>query len=99
MQMNNDYTAYQQLVAIQSVDINSMTASAVSTWGKTVTINLNIMIAGIMNIPDVGEQWIVQSVMGDFALFAKMPFQDKRITVQKRPGETWIGRGENPRKF
>ena len=85
-----------QQIIIQSVDTETLKATGVNRFGNTIYVDLRIMVAGILCVPKVGENWIVQKVLGQNALFAKLPFQDQRLLLELKEGDTVIGRGENP---
>ena len=77
-----------QQIIIQSVDTETLKATGVNRFGNTIYVDLRIMVAGILCVPKIGENWIVQKVLGQNALFAKLPFQDQRLLLELN----WQGR-------
>ena len=81
----------RQIVAIDSVNPEALIATGLTRYGSRVTIALSMMWGGVLNIPALGDQWLVEKVMGQFVLVARVSFQDERRLLDLGPGDTVFG--------
>lgn len=81
----------RQVVSVDSVSARNLVATGITRHGNRLTISLGMMFGGIMNIPSLGDQWLVEKIMGHFVLVAKVGFQDERRMLDLGPGDTVLG--------
>lgn len=81
----------RQVVSVDSVNAEKLVATGITQHGTRVPIALSMMFGGIMNIPSLGDQWLVEKIMGHFVLVAKIGFQDERRMLDLGPGDTVLG--------
>lgn len=81
----------RQVVAIDTINVENLIATGLDRYGTRVTIALSLMWGGILNIPSIGDQWLVEKVMGQYVLVARAGFQDERRLLDLNPGDTVFG--------
>lgn len=81
----------RQVVAIDSVNARALSATGITQFGTRVSVALGVMFGGVMNIPSLGEQWMVEKILGQFVLVAKVVFQDERRMIELEPGDSVVG--------
>lgn len=88
---NREGPETRQIVSIDTVNAKNLVATGITQHGAKLTVSLGVMFSGIMNIPSLGDQWMVERVMGQFVLVAKVGFQDERRMLDLEPGDTVLG--------
>lgn len=88
---DKDGPTTRQVVAIDTVNPERLLATGVTRYGSRVTIALSMMWGGVLNIPSLGDQWLVEKIMGQFVLVARVSFQDERQLLDLSPGDTVVG--------
>lgn len=81
----------RQVVSIDSVNARSLSATGITQFGTRISVALGIMFGGVMNIPSLGDQWLVEKIFGQFILVAKLGFQDERRMLDLEPGDSVLG--------
>lgn len=81
----------RQVVAIESVSTTQWMATGITRYGSRISINLDFMWAGILIVPSLGEQWLVEKYLGSFVLVGRVGFQDERRLLDLNPGDTVLG--------
>ena len=81
----------RQVVSIDSVNTERWVATGLTRYQSRITISLDIMWGGNLTVPSLGDQWVVEKVLGVFVLVARVGFQDERRLLKLQPGDTVVG--------
>lgn len=81
----------KKMVRIISVNLNDLTAVANNSREGKVLVSLDRANSGIVHIPQVGEEWIIEKAWDEWFLFARTHWQNPLFTNDLTQGEDRIG--------
>jgi hypothetical protein len=87
-------------VSIRTVDVVNHAATGVGRFGVTYYINTAYYTGAVQVTPTIGDQWMIQKILGDWRLLQKIPFNDPNGDPNSAPvptqGSHIIGSGQGP---
>jgi hypothetical protein len=86
-----------QHVWIDSVDVVNHSAHGHSLTATGIYINTGYYVGAVQVTPNVGDQWVIQKIAGEYRLLHRIPFNDpNQAAVIPTQGQHVVGSGQGP---
>ena len=86
-----------QQISINSVDVINHGATGISNAGTSIFIDTSYYVGATQVTPNVGDQWAIQKIRGQYRLLHRIPFNDpNQAGVIPTQGQHVVGSGQGP---